>query len=344
VLSRYFRRAVDLLADVTLAPTFDARELEKQRRDALAAIARREDDLAGFAVDAFAATLYERHPYRLTTLGTPASVKRLARADLRRAWARLCVPGNMVLSVVGDVGTREAVAALRRAFGGMKPRAFERPRLPRETGPRAPKRREIHRDKAQAHLLFGFLGTTIENRDKYALEVMNTILAGQGGRLFVELRDRQSLAYSVTSFSLEGIDPGYVAVYMGTSPEKVRRAIAGVRRELERIRRETIPEEELERAKRHVVGSYEIDLQRATSRAANLGFNVLYGLGLEESRAYPEKILAVTSEDVRRVARKYLRMDRPVSVLVRPPTPRRGATETSRPARRTRRARRPGPR
>lgn len=337
VLSRHFRRAVDLLVDVTLAPTFEARELEKQRRDTLAAIARREDDLAGFAVDAFASTLYERHPYRLTTLGTPASVKRLTRADLRRTWARLCVPANLVITVVGDVGARQVIAALRRAFGKMKPRAFERPRLPREVGPRAPKRREILRDKAQAHLLFGFLGTTLHSHDKYALEVMNTILAGQGGRLFVELRDRQSLAYSVTSFSLEGIDPGYVAVYMGTSPEKVRRAIAGVRRELERIRRETVPAEELERAKRHVVGSYEIDQQRATSQTANLGFNELYGLGLGESRAYPEKILAVTAEDVRGVARKYLRMDRPVAVLVRPPALRKLARKTAPPARRARR-------
>ncbi len=318
VLSRHFRRAVDLLADVTLAPAFDPEELARQRADTLAAIARREDDLAGFAVDTFAATLYKRHPYRLTTLGTPASVKRITRAHLKRAWARLCVPSNLVITVVGDVAAKEAIAALRRAFGKMRPRAFERPRLPRETGPRVPTRREIHRDKAQAHLLVGFLGTTLGDPDKYAIEVMSTVLAGQGGRLFVELRDRQSLAYSVTSFSLEGIDPGYVAVYMGTSPEKVRRAIAAVRRELGRIRRERVPGEELERAKRHVVGSYEIDLQRATSQAANLGFNEIYGLGLSESREYPEKILAVTAEDVQRVARKYLRLDRPVIVLVRP--------------------------
>ncbi len=333
VLSRHFRRAVDLLADVTLAPAFDARELAKQRADTLAAIARREDDLAGFAVDAFAATLYERHPYRLTTLGTPASVKRITRADLRRAWARLCVPANLVISVVGDVSGKEAVAALRRAFGSMRPRAFQRPRLPRETGPRAPKRLEIHRDKEQAHLLLGFLGTTLGDRDKYAIEVLNTVLAGQGGRLFVELRDRQSLAYSVTSFSMEGIDPGYVAVYMATSPGKIRRAIAGVRKELSRIRREKVPEEELARAKRNGVGSYEIDLQRAMSQAANLGFNELYGLGLEESRAYPEKILAVTAEDVQRVARKYLRMDRPVIVLVRPPVRGARAKHPTKPAR-----------
>jgi zinc protease len=321
VLSRYFDRGLDLFADVLLHPAFDPAEVEKQRADALAAIRRREDDLAGFTIDVFAATLYARHPYRYSTLGTVRSVKRISRASLRRAFERIRAPENLVISVVGDVKTDEVVAALERAFARLRARPFRLPPRPLERGPAAPRRREMERHKEQAHLVVGFLGTTVRDADRYAIEVLSTVLAGQGGRLFLELRDRQSLAYSVTSFSMEGVDPGYVAVYMGTSPQKLRLAIAGVRRELARIRREDVPAEELERAKRHVAGSYEIDLQRASAQAANLGLNALYGLGLEETRDYPEKILAVTAADVRRVARAYLKVERPVVVLIRPPRP-----------------------
>jgi zinc protease len=322
VLSRYLDEGLDLLADVLLEPAFDPKEVKKQRADTLAAIRRREDDLAGFTVDTFAGTFYRRHPYRFTTLGTPKSVNRLTRRRLQAAYARLAVPSNLVIAAVGDVNAQDIVERLSRRFGGMRPRLFRRPPTPREKGPARARVREVHKEKAQAHLMVGFPGTTLTDPDKYAIEVMSTALAGQGGRLFLELRDRQSLAYTVTSFSLEGVDPGYVAVYMGTSPGKLRRALAGVRRELALMRRRGITPEELERAKRYLVGSYEIDLQRASAQASALAFNERYGLGIEEYRAYPEKILEVTAEDVLRVARKVLRVDRPVIALVRP-APRR---------------------
>jgi zinc protease len=319
VLSRYLDRGIDIMADVLMEPAFDPKEIEKQRNDSLAAIKRREDNLAGFAVDTFTETLYERHPYRYTLLGTPRSVKAFKRKDLRDYYTRIASPENIVIAVVGDVRTQEIVPKFGRALRAFPPRPFKRPRTRREPVPGARRYKEVHKDKAQAHLMYGFLGTTVMDPDKYALDVMSTVLAGQGGRLFLELRDRQSLAYTVTSFTFEGIDPGYVGVYMGTSPEKVRRALAGVRRELAKIRRELVPEEELERAQRNLVGGYEIDLQRVGAQATQLAFSERYGLGIEEYHAYPEKILAVTAEDVRRVARKYLRLEQPVIALVRPP-------------------------
>src|SRR5262249_56039485 len=72
--------------------------------------------------------------------------------------------------------------------------------------------------KQQAHIVIGFPGTTVADPDRFPLEVLSTILSGQGGRLFVELRDKKGLAYRISAFSLEGVDPGYVAVYIPPSP------------------------------------------------------------------------------------------------------------------------------
>ncbi|MDP3937944.1 MAG: pitrilysin family protein [Deltaproteobacteria bacterium] len=338
VLSPHFDRAVDLMAEVLREPAFHPREIEKTRRDTLAAISRRQDNLGGYAIDLFTSTLYRRHPYRLSSLGTPRSVKSFTRARLREFYARVAVPENLVISVVGDVRTQEVVKRFRRAFGSMKKRPFSRPRAPVEKRPAAQRYRELHRDKAQAHLVYGFPGTTVNDPDKYPLEVMSSVMAGQGGRLFLELRDRQSLAYSVTFFTVEGVDPGYIGVYMATSPGKIRRALAGVRRELSRITKEKIAPEELDRAKRNIVGGYEIDLQRAGAQAGQLAINEIFELGLEEYRAFPEKILAVTADDVLRVARRYLTLRRPVIALIRPPNPRRPSPPSAR------RSRRAGPR
>ena len=75
--------------------------------------------------------------------------------------------------------------------------------------------------KAQAQIVVGNLGTTFGDPEKHALQVLNAILSGQGGRLFFELRDKQSLAYALSSFSVEGLEPGSFGVYIGSAPEKV---------------------------------------------------------------------------------------------------------------------------
>jgi zinc protease len=172
--------------------------------------------------------------------------------------------------------------------------------------------------KAQAQIVLGNLGTTFKDPDRYALQVLNAVLSGQGGRLFLELRDKQSLAYALSSFSVEGIEPGSFGVYIGSAPEKVPQVLAGIERELTRARTETVSDEELTRAKRYLIGSFEIDLQRISAVATNLALNELYSLGYDEYRRYPEKINAVTAEDVLRVAQKFIRLGSHTLTIIRP--------------------------
>jgi zinc protease len=148
--------------------------------------------------------------------------------------------------------------------------------------------------------------------------VLNNILAGQGGRLFLELRDKMSLAYTVTSLSQEGIEPGYFGVYIATEPRKVDTAVAGILRELEKIIEKTVSREELDRAKQYMVGAYEIDLQRSSTVATQLAFNEIYGMSRNEWKDLPQKILKISSQDVLRVAKKVLKLDRYILSVVKP--------------------------
>ncbi len=144
------------------------------------------------------------------------------------------------------------------------------------------------------------------------------MLSGQGGRLFIELRDRRSLAYSVSSFSVEGVDPGYFAVYMGTSPEKVDEALAGIQAELERVREQPISEAELHRARHHLIGVHEIGLQRNGARAALMALDHCYGIGADNFLTYASRIEAVTADDVLEVARRVIDPNRSALALVGP--------------------------
>jgi zinc protease len=164
------------------------------------------------------------------------------------------------------------------------------------------------------------------------LEVLNAILSGQGGRLFLQLRDRQSLAYAITSFFQEGVEPGFFGVYIGTDPRKVEEASHGLRLELEKVLSKKVSADELQRAKRNIVGSFEIELQRLSAQASNYAYNELYGLGWEHYKEYSQKILKVTADEVLQVAKKYLNPRQETSVVVGPEAPKMETGRTSMPS------------
>jgi zinc protease len=201
-------------------------------------------------------------------------------------------------------------------FGGG--RSFTMPEVPREPPITSPREAIVNKDKEQAHIALGFHGLTFHDRERHALELISAALSGQGGRLFLELRDKQALAYQVTAFTQEALDPGYFCVYMATDPKKLTRAVDGIRVELEKIRRDGLSEDELERNKRQIVGGFEIDLQRAAARAANLAFNDRYGLGYLEYKEYPKRVLAVTREEIVEVARRILDPQKSALSICRP--------------------------
>ncbi|HET9754607.1 MAG TPA: pitrilysin family protein, partial [Myxococcales bacterium] len=246
LLSRHLSQGFDVFAEAIAAPAFDPEEVQRERTLQIDELRAREDNPAGVAFLLFAETLYRRHPYRFDALGTEPSVLRLDPAALEAYRARQYPAGGVTLAVVGDVDPDEVRKLVREKLSTAAPgRRTLSP--PQEEPIEAPRFAVRKLDKAQAHLVLGFPGARLSDESRWPLEVLSAVLSGQGGRLFVELRDKRSLAYSVTSFSMEGVDPGYFAVYMGTSPEKVDAALAGIREELVRVRDEPVPEAELSR-------------------------------------------------------------------------------------------------
>ena len=164
----------------------------------------------------------------------------------------------------------------------------------------------------------GFRGLDVCDPDRHALEVITQLLSGQGGRLFLELRDRRSLAYSVSAMNIEGVAPGFFALYIATAPEKVEEARRGMLEQLERLVADPPSDDELAQAKRHLVGNHAIDQQRNSHHAAHMALDALYGLGPGSSHRYAEQIEAVDKEAFLRVARSVIRLDAYTEALVRP--------------------------
>ena len=317
VLSAHFEEALELFGECLNHSVFPADEVERIRRQILSEIASQDDNLAGAAFRQMHRTLFSEHPFRLDVLGTRETVENLSSDDLRAFYERHLSTSYMTLAVVGDVDAHHVIEAVERVFNvtsTAEPLDVEVPSVP------ARERVEVtsHRERQQSHLVLAFPSVRVGDDDRYALEVLAAILSGQGGRLFLELRDRQSLAYSVVAFNLVGLDGGYFASYIATSPAKIEEAITGMERELARIQDEPVPDEELGRAQRYLVGQREISQQRVGNRAAYLAFDEAYGLGHDNHYQHSERILAVTPADVQRVARQYLNLETGVLSIIRP--------------------------
>src|SRR4029077_20824966 len=122
----------------------------------------------------------------------------------------------------------------------------------------------------------------------------------------------------VSAFSVEGVDPGYFAVYIATSPENLAVARSGIEEELAKIAGTPVPKAELERAKRYLVGAHEISLQRRAALASTLAFHEAYGVGWDEDRRAAPSELAGTAHGVQRVARRFLDPKRAIIATIKP--------------------------
>ena len=320
--ARFLRKDIEqgfrLFSESLRGPTFPPKELEKKRQEVLGRLKLQKDSLSQSAFLLFLSTHYGSHPYARNSLGKEETVRAMTREDLENFFRRWADPRNLVIAVSGDIGVDEALSVVRKAFGDFPQRKDFVPIGPMPV-PELSKIRlgEEQREKQQAHFVIGYTGARFTDPDRYAMDLLGAALAGMGGRLFTNLRDRKSLAYSVTSFSSEQVDPGFFAFYMGTSADKLEAAIGDTLEEIESARKDGVTGEEFERAKKWMIGTYEIGLQSNSAYAGKMMYNELYGIGYEETFRAPEKIQAVTLEEVNRVAAKVLNTDRYTLAVIR---------------------------
>jgi predicted Zn-dependent peptidase len=250
-------------------------------------------------------------------MGTEASLQAMTPEDLRVFHDTYFRPNNAAVIVVGDLREREMLAKLEAAFGRWKPGEVPVPTLPVITQVAAREVTIIDRPgSAQTQVIVGCVGAERMTDDYYALVVMNTMLGGSfTSRLNSNLRERHGYTYGAGStFSFRPL-PGPFMAGAAVQTEVTDSALAEFMKELRAIR-EPIAAEELEKTKNYIALSYPGDFQSVSQIAAQLQELVVYGLPEYYFDAYTTKIMAVTPQDVQRVAQKYLDPERMAIVLV----------------------------
>jgi zinc protease len=321
VLSDDFATGLGLVADVLLHPSFPAPALERERQVQLASIKSQKDQLLRSASIAMRRALFGDCGYGLDTLGDEKSVSQLQVADLKAFHQKLTVPNNCVIAIYGDVQADAVKAAIGKVFGEWKAGAKVPVTLPESASLREVKRVTDTRDKKQAVMIIGFQGTTLHDSDRYALELLQEACSDLGSRLFLRIREKLGLAYYVGAQNFLGLSPGYFAFYVGTAPEKVELVEKELLREAELLRIEGLTTDELRRAKAKIIGQKKIARQDLGGLAMTTALDELFGLGYAHSETDDAHYEAVTLEQIKAVAQKYLKADAMVISSVVPGKP-----------------------
>lgn len=327
VLQEDLPLALQLLAEVLLQPTFPEEAFAHEREVQLARVRARRDDLLTRALLALRHRLFGPAGYGLDTLGTETSLARLHRdlvCDFHHQWTQ---PQNCVLAIYGHIDPETTLKGVEKVLGRWS-NASALPSL-HLASPRSPQQpehiRETH-EKRQAVLVMGWPGVRLDSEDRFALELIQELCSDLGSRLFLRVREKLGLAYYVGAQNFMGLCPGYFAFYAGTEPAKAARVERELAAEARLLRDRGVTPDELARAKAKLLGQKKIARQELGNLAQLTALDELYGLGYQNFDAEDARIEAVTLEEVRSVAARYLDPDRYVLAILQPESGRKPKT------------------
>ncbi|MDR5695215.1 MAG: pitrilysin family protein [Armatimonadota bacterium] len=302
VLSKHLPLAVEILADMLLHATFDREAIETERQVILEEIKMYEDSPDEMVQDLFVQAIWDGHPLGRPILGNEDSISRLQREDLVAYVAGRYHPFNTVVSVAGEVDHEEVVDLLRKHFGSWQGRPLTYDLDPPKHSPGVTFR---SKETEQVHLCLGTRGLPQAHQDRFVAAVLDNILGGgMSSRLFQEIRERRGLVYTISSYLAAYREGGLVVIYAGMSPETGPEVVRLTLQEIERLKKEGVPPEELERAKESLKGSLMLSLESTTNRMTSLARSEIYYGRQFTLDEILEGIDAVTADAVQRLARE----------------------------------------
>lgn len=308
-----FPSVLALLADIARHPRFAETEIATRRENLITSIRQEEDNPATMAVDAFARALYGEHPYARKVRGSVAAIEAIRRQDLVRFHQKGFDPPAITVVVVGDFDEDAAVKAIAGLFGGWAPLAktVERPAIVVPDAPAPAARRLVTvpmMNKAQADVVYGFVGIRRSDPDFTAVSVMNNAL-GQyaiGGRLGDSIRERQGMAYYVYSSLDASFGQGPCAIRAGVAAANVERTIASIDAELAAVAEKGFTDQEIDESKSYLIGALPRQLETNAAIASFLLNVDTFSLGLDYDERLPGLIAAVTKGAADAAARRLL--------------------------------------
>jgi zinc protease len=316
-LSKYSDRLIDVVSDVVLNPSFPENELKLKKTNLLQELKMKRSQPDFLVDERFNKVLFGAHPYSVVA-PTPESVTRMTRKDLQDFHKAHYLPNQAVLIVVGDFNSAKLKQVIERDLGPWKPSPMpvaQMPALPPIKG-----KRILLVDRpgsVQASIKLGNVGIKKTDPDYFPFMVANHILGGAAhSRLFLNIREQKGYTYGAYSGFAARKQPGTFAAEAEVRSDVTAPSLQEFLYELDRIRQVRVTDKELQDSKSYLTGSFQLGLETQSGLAQRLLESQLYDLPRDYLEKYTDRVMAVTTNDVRRVANKHIATDNVAIVVV----------------------------
>jgi len=298
--SKHLNIALDVLADMVKNPLFNKKEISKEREVIFEEIKMRKDNPRIFVLDEIHSCLYES-PFGFPLIGSFETMNSLSREDLVQRFNSIYSPENMILSVVGDADIEKLVQFIEKNFPKKK---GNNPQIPvvEKNESKIVNRKGID----QANLVFAYHIPNSSDDNSYSALVLNSLLSeGISSRLFVEIREKRNLAYSIKGETVINKEYAYNLIYVGTKKENVEKVKELILEEFSKVTKE-LSEKELSEVKEQIVGNYQISLEDSQVQMINLLNSEICG-DAKRFYEFEEKIRKVNLSSVKTIAKDVLK-------------------------------------
>ena len=316
-LAEDLKFAIDIVEACIKNPKFNQTDFEIQKQLEIANVKQQDDSIIQTAVRQVLQILFIHHPLRLDISGTVNGLEKISRQQVVDFYHKFFTADHMVVGLYGDIKKEEALEELKKRFSVL-PRKDVPLSVFHEDFPQAIRQKVMTMDKEQAAVLLAVRAPDIYDPDRAGMEIISSILGSSlNGRLFVKIREELGRAYTLGASYLPSLDAGMIMFYVLTTDDQVDRVKDVLSAELTALMNVAVAPDELKAAKSSLKTQFAIDTQTVSGLVSLTAFDELYGLGYDYYKSYPMRTEQVTSDDLLRIARKYLEPSRGSWVIIK---------------------------
>ncbi len=319
LIDEHLETGVEVLADMLQDPLFKSEHIDFERQVVLEEIAMYEDTPDELIHDLFTANLWPQHPLGKQVLGHKATVKKFNPAQIKKYFKTHYYPGNIIIAAAGNINHKDVVDLVNKYYklsaAGEKIENTQPAQL-------VSKLAIVNKSTEQVHICLGTITLNANHPDRFALAILENIIGGgMSSRLFQKVREAKGLAYSIFSYHSLYQETGNIAIYAGTRESNLNKVLNIIADELINIVDKGVTEEEFNRSREHLKGRLVLGLESARNRMTRLGKSALIHEDIISVNELIAKIMAVSRDDVNKLAKKILRMDKMVLTIIGPVKP-----------------------
>ena len=307
-LSTQLDRALDILSDMVLNSSFPEEEIEKEKKVVIEEMKMYRDSPDDYLFEEFNSKIFEGHELGRPVLGYEQTVSDFSRQDLYDYMEDRYYPGNLLVSVAGNVEHAKVVELVSEYFEKLEAKDQNEKEQPLPDF----KKEDVKLTKAieQTHYIYGRRGLNFDHEDKYLLLLVNTVLGGgMSSRLHQNVREKYGYCYSIQTFNQSYTDTGLWGIYVGTDKEYVDHVRELILKELKQMQEELIPKKELDEAKSQLKGKLLLSQESTSNRMTRLAKSELYFGRFVTLDELVENIDSVTAGDIQEFVQGFFNED-----------------------------------